>query len=935
MTEARETSEEQRLRLLALIGAPAEQPTERPGQAAPQASETSQQQRARLLARLREPTNLDVDIPSQARGRAGEPTSGLADPNASGEATVEQGGSAVRTINVATSAWHDGIAAVVGMPVDQVAAGLRAIGIDSVPVDAVGGSRAVRRFLESIGANEVEAKTATERVVATVAREMGAAAPFVLGGGVAGMLTRAPAQITTRRLAAREAVIGPSRTAPIKTALAETGLAATAGAGGVVGKEVAGGVAEVVAPGFREEAETAGTLIGNVAGGIAPAAVAGSLRRTGSALAGAFRGPKPEQVAATARTRAEDIVARSVADIPRARERLATEGEIARDIPGFRKTTAALIDEPGFSGIEAGIASKSPEIAEVIAATKTRNNQAIASTLDSMAPAEGGGTTARKVLQDRVDHAVATLEDRMVALEDGIEVQTGGAASAAEASGQVAVALREGETRFAKSATRMFDAVDPSGDTFFSAKEILGAERRVRRGAPVTEAGADRPGDVLSDIRKLQSRKKNKGLISYDELRALRSRIGQDIREIETTPAPNRNKIRKLATIKKAIDATLDDVAGDLAHPDVAARYKAARTYFAEGSDIFRKGAVGRHLRRGRAATADTSTLDSFITGKTGAREGATQLRAALGEGADGAVRDYSVRKIYDQATDINGNVNFRKMQRWLKQRSEALDQFPAVRDELQSLTAVQRRIDQLARRKSRVLDSVERGSAKLILGDDVEGALRVAMKSPSPGKATTALVRQLRGDTEAVGGLRRALWDDMLARSKGSELDRAGSPFLKPYQMRVFIEGNAPVFKALGYTVADTNMLLKAAKAAEITSRMKIPGVVRPPDPPAGTRVLSMNQLLSRLYGIQRGVVSPKFVVGEVSARLFKNMMDSMTDKQVQELLAESLINPALASDLLHPAGKAGGPQAVNRIRAFLLASGILGGQPADVERQ
>lgn len=158
-----------------------------------------------------------------------------------------------------------------GAPVDLVAAGLRAIGVD-VGEEPLGGSASLRGGLEALGAIGPDPRTETGQAFRTGGEIFGqsvlpAGAGLAAGLGKTGAaaLRGALPQASQVGLAKGigQQIAGGVAQAPGRTALAEAGLATTAGTAGAIGEQVGG---------------PAGEFIGTLAGAFAPIGVAGSLR---------------------------------------------------------------------------------------------------------------------------------------------------------------------------------------------------------------------------------------------------------------------------------------------------------------------------------------------------------------------------------------------------------------------------------------------------------------------------------------------------------------------------------------------------------------------------------------------------------------------------------------------------------------------------------
>lgn len=178
--------------------------------------------------------------------------------------------------------------------------------------------------------------------------------------------------------------------------------------------------------------------------------------------------------------------------------------------------------------------------------------------------------------------------------------------------------------------------------------------------------------------------------------------------------------------------------------------------------------------------------------------------------------------------------------------------------------------------------------------------------------------------------GLRRLLWDEFSRRISDADIPLE-SEFLAPRAMREFIEQHEGVFRAFGYSEKDMRRLQEVTDAAALIRRTRPASAQAVPpgrSEPKFLGVFGVNQLLSRLYGIQRGVVSGHFVAGETAARFFSKTLNDLSEAQTQATLREALVDPAFAQTLLTEVTRENAPQLARRIRAHLISTGIITAQ-------
>ena len=854
---------------------------------------------------------------------------------ASQSAEPEERGIAVRMSSQSASGLYEGMAELLGVPVDLVAAGLSAAGVDFGDESEIFLSSAhIKTFLGSVGLIGPDAEGMAENAVRRVSTEIGAA--IVPIGTIAGLASKG-VRVAPRAVNLDRGFIGRRAenvrnypadlargilerpTQKPRTFVAEE-LAGAAGAGG--GAVAARQLVEPLTsdPNLEQTAEFGGAIAGGLAPTTLLSATTGGLRAGGRALKALAVGTSEDEVATLARDRAADMIRERLPDINRSRSRIDRGEELSRELPGFRPTSAQSVNEPGLVGLEARIARGSPELADRIDQARIGNNQALTDYMSAAAP-QGNPAHVRSALADRAEAVNAHLQQRIAAVQEKIQDAVARANSPEEASRIAGTHLREAAKEFNIQSRVLYDAVDPEGVVRFATQEIKAAGR-VAASGPRTEDPTDIPAGIVAAIEELR------GTESFTELRSLRRRVNHAIREEEAATAPNRNRLRKLNGIRDATQSTLDSLAQNEQFADAAARYARANTFFAQGSPIFRRGNVGRVLRRGPSSPPETATLDYFINAKRGSRETAQQFADAVGGRAEAveAVRDYTLNRLFQQATDINGRVDPRKLARFVERHAEALRPFPEVRADLQNMTRLQQRVDTLAGRQQRVAGVMQRKTASLFLGDDPQGAVRSVINSPRAKAEAQHMWRLVKNNPDAQQGLRRSLWDEFTFRSESPEIDALGSPFANPRSMRSFVNRHETVFRQWGYSEKDMANLRQMTEAADMASRTRPPSTVEPREVKSAASVFSLNQLLSRFYGVARGVVSARFVSSELGARFFDRIISNLTEAQVAQVLEDALASPRFLQDLLDTSRSgASGMAAARRARVHLISTGIL----------
>ncbi|MGI9484845.1 MAG: hypothetical protein ACR2RF_02980, partial [Geminicoccaceae bacterium] len=377
---------------------------------------------------------------------------------------------------------------------------------------------------------------------------------------------------------------------------------------------------------------------------------------------------------------------------------------------------------------------------------------------------------------------------------------------------------------------------------------------------------------------------------------------------------------------------TLDDIsAGNTAAPpDAVERLRAANAFFREGSEKFRRGPVGRVLRKsklGEDAVPRSATIGEFFRAGKGSRESVDSLTRALGANATPAVEDFVADEIFAKTVGTNGRVDPQRLQRWMTQNRQPLAAFPSIRQKLGNVANAERLVTERIGLRARSAADVDKGALGLVLNRDPETVTKSLLSSGDATTRVRELGKLVKGNPQAQRGLKRAIWDAMTDQFERGPLakrrDVTGSPFLRPESINDFIGRHTNTLKAAGYTPTQIKRLGQIADSAELARRGPPGGLPRAETPVEATQPLALNQLLSRAYGVARGVVSPRFVASEVGSRVVNQFIKKLSNERVTALLEEALVDPELAKALLLRPTADNADRIVNRLGSFLAGAG------------
>lgn len=801
--------------------------------------------------------------------------------------------------------------AVTGFLADQAATSLEPGGVFSGPEPQTTAQRIARRTGQEVGAT-------VPLAAATMA--LAPAAPAVKEAGNA----------VQRGLAS---LMEGIRSTPGRAAVGE--LAATTGAG------AGAGIAGEAAPG-SQTAE----MIGQLAGGLAPVAMlhtpSAYLARFGRSLVNRISPQATRQAATEA---VQDAIGGEMT--PQAIANLREAEKIAGGIEGFRPSLAEATNSPSLiatqRAIEKGLSGKALEMAAV---RRQQNLDALRRFEAAKAPPGPGfdfviDTASRKVddiragiagqqaevsgarsaigealpsadrfaighdLRNRLVEAERQAADDMKALRQELGLND---ADVTVPFGQfaenVAAAGPDSIFRDLRRYPDLMETIRRAG-----AGEVETGAPKTYEGPEIADSGGLEPGILTPESTLPEPTQVN---VTFRDLMALREEIGFQFRNARAASSPDFRKVRLLGALREEVDNLLEGL--DFPDPALSAAYKEFRQrYFTDYVERFRKGAaykVQAKDGRGFYRTDDEDVATAFWAAGdvSAARQFKTvygtepQANAALEAVALDSLRGAAVR---------DGQVDQRLLQTWIRRHESVLAEFPAIRAKVADVEATNRalldREAQLTQRARQIEDQVLVKALGSVAGGQKtpDQLLAEAMQSPQKMGQLKALVR---GNEDAEKALARAIWNAAAGQR----------------DLGTFIQQNEAALK-LGLSPQHITDLKLLAGGREMASRVPAPtGSAVQPRPfqalEDATR-MGMPQIASRIFAVQSGRTSWRFVVSEAGSRALRGY----TQEQMEALLREALYDPRVAKDLANAVRMRKMPPAIaNRLNVRLFNLGM-----------
>lgn len=789
-----------------------------------------------------------------------------------------------------------GLANIAGLPVDIANLALSQVGLGSDR--PVGGSRQLREdvFESTETGRGMIAPGATDRlgrVLQRTGEEVGASA--LPAGAILGTAARAaqPAK------GVFGAFINPIRQAPGRAALGETVAATGAGLGA--------GIAQEAAPG-SQIAETGGQVVG----GVTPALLANTPAALATRAAAGVVSRLPQAQVRRGQEAVSDLLSEELTD--RAVEGLREADRLRESIPGFDPSLGEATGSPPLLAQQRRVESQaSGPTLDRLVDRRVGSEQAVERHLEAIAPgADGSPAFIIDSANQSLDEIRGVAREATDQLQRQREVIAEGLPTTDRRASGEALRTRLNELRsdartaLSQRATELgIDEVDLTVP-FGRFREELTSEFAPRS---VFEDTASQP-EILAMLREMDALDS----VSFNDVKALRERISDDLIDSLGASNPNRRRVRTLTLMKERLDDFVNSLDGEFG--ELAETWRTFRLdYFENFINRFERGVAFKVRQKdGRAfyRTPDEKVAQTFFSPRD--VTAAQQYKRAFGDDPEAlaameataldSLRDFAVR---------NGVVEPLRLETWLRNHRSVLDEFPTIRQAVadvevsnnsvvarqQQLTARQRQIDDQI--LSRELASFARGTRtpEQILSGDIRDPRRMQQ-----------LKTLLSDKPEALAALQRNIW-----RAVGQQ-DAAGI-----YRTLLDNEESLKILFSNQHLKDMQDIALARAMLERTTTPTGTAYVPRPLG--ALERLIGrpLPQIASRLFAFQTGRVQPGYLAVDTALTSMRNRAQTSADELLSVVLYDADVAKSLAGAVR--SGKFG-PEKAKRLQARLFALGV-----------
>lgn len=873
---------------------------------------------------------------------------------------------AAGTAALGATGFRKGLATVAGLPVDAMNNAPRLLnllpGVDNVgPISQKPflGSDSIESMIAAptrvaqaaLGRPMVDPKPqdTLQRVVQRVGQEIGAAA--VPAAGAMATAGRVGVEGARKLPTLARMFVEPAAVSPGSFIGKETGAATAAGLGAAGANELTGKA--------QAEAEgrpvTATQNLGDFFGALGGVGLSSGMLAVAKPLAtavGSMMG-SPRLADSVVRDVAVDEIARAAGVPPNAQgivdtgplaDRMQNGRRVAETIPGFQESTADRTGNAGLAAMEYG--RQSGANAGQFAARRDANTKAIDTAINRAEPQGNPGalrseldlererrltdaTVLRQNAQDAFDKTVNDLRPTLNAEARGADIR----AALEDASARVKAAVDELYRPVNESAAKVDTA--PLAEQFGSVTDNL-STAETRRFKP---SEADIPGEFAQPAKPPV----NTGLLDQNGQPIMREQpqadSSQPLREVtgirnaltdqarEASSAGRTNEARIIGRYVSALDQYVEQAIPT----ELRSQWDAARAARRDMADRFERPqtAIAQTLdkREGMYAQPNSAVPGKFVQSDQGRIADFEALMRETGsdQRVQTAVRDTILQDVKDRGLLDKPDM----LADYLDQYKTVFSKFPDLRKQLGSAKALREQLGAATDAETSLVRELglPDGSVKgrgivakyLQYGDEnAERAMRYVIGEKDPAKAVDDLLGFVGNEPKAVEGARKVFWDIMQkdARSGGETTKTiSGNQPWMPAALKRFTED--PRIAAVAERLYRDNPehwqrvkdIADSIQGVDIRNRAKAPNTSGTAQGVNESFLPTTETLASRIFAVERGVVSPAFAAVNVIGIMARKATRNAQVAAVNQAIDRALLDPDWAEKLLrenNPANRA-----------------------------
>jgi hypothetical protein len=589
-------------------------------------------------------------------------------------------------------------------------------------------------------------------------------------------------------------------------------------------------------------------------------------------------------------------------------ENVAQAKAIEKRIPGIKFTKAQLTKDARLVQLERNIELTHPNLLNQQRADAA---EALGQKLDEVFPARVGfegavdAATAQKVSLQTAQQSARTVVDAEVAnLSRGMDIQESGRVLHANLQGLKAIAKGKATELYDKVPNVQIDIKDLRTSFISILKPKVKGE----------------PLENMPDImrRAIKDTFGDDPTLGFKDLRGLRTVILNEKRKLSGIAAPNPSAVKRLEEAQSAVEATinsLDGVEGEAANAfrEASAFYKTFSQQFKQGTvaDVLRRGSQGEDIRIGAANVAG-----QFFKGLDSADD---FIRAAGGDDAARiALKDFASQDLLKTLSPSTGEIVPAAFHRWFGKNKAVLERLGLTR-EFAGIKQAQRMADSA----KGFTDNFNKSVASEIIGVDAERAFAQAFagkRGKQTGQVAQELLAMVKGDKQAVEGLKKALKDHISSAAELASIDLNNNPIRSASKIAQLFKQFEPAMNVLYRNDPKKMQALRDMRQVYLTLERNIKSPIN-----SGSDTLEKVITTGALGTF--GVVTKKFALTNL-LRAVAGVTHKYSQEQVQHIVAKALIDPEYAHVLMQISRGKMAPKAIESLldNRLLTVPGLYG---------
>lgn len=420
--------------------------------------------------------------------------------------------------------------------------------------------------------------------------------------------------------------------------------------------------------------------------------------------------------------------------------------------------------------------------------------------------------------------------------------------------------------------------------------------------------------NIPSVANKFLKATKKTGTDRVDEVNALYSAMRDTARNAVSGDTVNRDLARVANEIADSVLRALDDIP---ATTDVNRQIIEARTFSRAMHDKFSRGTVGQLLKRtvrGGQATPEELTLQRSIrsggdAGAVAQRDIATAVRGTAGEAPVANATENYLRENFMTKAFLGDSFRPSAAANFVRDNKRLLDEFPAVRQEVEQSIASQQRLGAVEKRAPRIAAATDKSPAARFAAASSDRALDQIAGAARPQQAMANLLATARKDPTgaALEGIRAAVSKALINRSQRvlDIVDDAGNPVALS-GTRLANTLNDEVFNDIARQALTPGQLARTrivTREVQKLDKGRLLGAT-----PAALEAFEPNTMLATLVRIVGANAGARLSRGggsslqtsQIMSGRFRAVLNAVTDTKAQGLILQATQDPAIMRSLL-----------------------------------